>query len=134
MNHYRQEDKQMNWLVTKGFIHDKQQDGFVEDPKSSLVGLSELSNNGFVISGKVTDTTLQQEIDNESYSYIFKVFTSKDDLVVEGICDEISSAPLLSINRELYNFDIEYIQFLKDGQVVDVLLVEDELDMSMEED
>jgi hypothetical protein len=124
----------MNWLVTKGFKHDKQQDRFVEDPKSSLVGLSEMSNNGFVISGKVTETTLQHVIENKSYPYIFKVFTSNDDLVVEGICEEISAAPLLSINRELYNFDIEYIQFIQDGQVVDVLLVEDELDMSMEEE
>jgi len=124
----------MNWLVTKGFKHDKQQDRFVEDPNSSLVGLSEMSNNGFVISGKVTVDTLQHAIDNKTYPYIFKVFTSNDDLVVEGICEEISAAPLLSINRELYDFDIEYIQFIKDGQVVDVLLVEDELDMSMEEE
>jgi len=124
----------MNWLVTKGFKHDKQQDRFVEDPNSSLVGLSEMSNNGFVISGKVTVDTLQHAIDNKTYPYIFKVFTSNDDLVVEGICEEISAAPLLSINRELYNFDIEYIQFIQDGQVVDVLLVEDELDMSMEEE
>lgn len=124
----------MNWLVTKGFKHDKQQDRFVEDPKSSLVGLSEMSNNGFVISGKVTVDTLQHAIENKTYPYIFKVFTSNDDLVVEGICEEISAAPLLSINRELYDFDIEYIQFIKDGQVVDVLLVEDELDMSMEEE
>lgn len=124
----------MNWLVTKGFKHDKQQDRFVEDPNSSLVGLSEMSNNGFVISGKVTADTLQHTIDNKTYPYIFKVFTSNDDLVVEGICEEISAAPLLSINRELYDFDIEYIQFIQDGQVVDVLLVEDELDMSMEEE
>lgn len=124
----------MNWLVIKGFKHDKQQDIFVEDSNSSLVGLSEMSNNGFVISGKVTEATLQQAIENKTYPYTFKVFTSKDDLVVEGICEEISAAPLLSINRELYNFDIEYIQFIQDGQVVDVLLVEDELDMSMEED
>lgn len=124
----------MNWLVTKGFKHDKQQDRFVEDPNSSLVGLSEMSNNGFVISGKVTVDTLQHAIDNKTYPYIFKVFTSNDDLVVEGICEEISAAPLLSINRELYDFDIEYIQFIQDGQVVDVLLVEDELDMSMEEE
>ena len=124
----------MNWLVTKGFKHDKQQDRFVEDPNSSLVGLSEMSNNGFVISGKVTVDTLQHAIDNKTYPYIFKVFTSNDDLVVEGICEEISAAPLLSINRELYDFDIEYIQFIQDGQVVDVLVVEDELDMSMEEE
>lgn len=124
----------MNWLVIKGFKHDKQQDIFVEDSNSSLVGLSEMSNNGFVISGKVTEATLQQAIENKTYPYIFKVFTSNDDLVVEGICEEISAAPLLSINRELYNVDIEYIQFIQEGQVVDVLLVEDELDMSMEED
>ena len=124
----------MNWLVIKGFKHDKQQDRFVEDSNSSLVGLSEMSNNGFVISGKVTEATLQQAIENKTYPYTFKVFTSNDDLLVEGICEEISAAPLLSINRELYNFDIEYIQFIQDGQVVDVLLVEDELDMSMEED
>lgn len=124
----------MNWLVIKGFKHDKQQDIFVEDPKSPLIGFSEMSNDGFVISGKVSDSTLQYAIENKSYPYIFKVFTSSDDLVVEGICEEISAAPLLSINRELYNVDIEYIQFIQEGQVVDVLLVEDELDMSMEED
>lgn len=125
----------MDWLVTKGFKHDKKTDTFVEDLDSSLIGLSELSGGGvYVVAGKIDKEAIQRAIDNQCYHYIFKVFNSNDDLLAEGICEGISAAPLLSINRELYQFDIEYIQFIEDGQVVDVLLIEDEFDMSMEED
>lgn len=125
----------MDWLVTKGFKHDKNTDTFIEDISSSLVGLSELSGSGsHITAGTLSRDDVQRAIHSQSYSYTFKIFNSDDDLLVEGICDGISAAPLLSINRELYQFDIEYIQFLENGQVVDVLLTEDELDMSMEED
>ena len=124
----------MDWLVTKSFKHDKKSDTFVEDLDSSIIGLSELTGGGdYVVSGKIDKESIQKAIEDEYYQYIFKVFNSNDDLVAEGLCDGISAAPLLSINREFCQFDIEYIQFIEDRQVIDVLLIEDELDMSMEE-
>lgn len=97
----------MNWLVTKGFKHDKQQDRFVEDPNSSLVGLSEMSNNGFVISGKVTVDTCSTPLIikpipislkslHQMMIWLSKVFVKKSQQLL--CCQLIESFIILILN------------------------------------
>lgn len=116
----------MDWFFTKVFDY---RDGvFVENKNNTLYGMSSLSGGGaYAIVKRLDEEAVQRGIDNQYYPFTFKVLDEDGDTIAEGIAeDSFDDKPLRHAHDFLmYQFEISSIEYYANGELVNVILVDD---------
>lgn len=119
----------MDWLITK--VYDYQNEQPVEDKSSLLYGFSSLSGGGaYIISSRLDEAAVNRAVENAFYPFLFKVVDSDDCVLVEGLTDNCTTHKPLShvYNSLMHDYDIVSLQFYEDGELVNVITLQEMLD------